>query len=394
MKISEIYIYPIKSLRGIPFSSAQATRTGFKYDRRFMLLKVVPSDNKGDEDDGKDNGDRNERVLKNMHVPHFPEMALFRTEIFGVDGKGRIRVSYISPSGSSSQEKEAQGKTLDIPLTPDTRGLEELAIMMHKSPTKGYDMGERYNRWFSEWFGYEVVLAYLGDGGGRAVLGTFAPARHVAHRRRGKIGVVGFGFAGGVVMAIATSMATGMSMGMGIGIALAAAVVMAGIVYVYVWRRGEDERITFADTAPYMVVSEKSVADVSCRMEGEEMDVRKFRANVVVEGAERAFEEDFWAELVVGESRVRLLLTANCVRCRSLDVDYATGKMGTGESGKVLKKLMGDRRVDSGAKYSPVFGRYGFLDGRSDSKTICVGDEVVVARTMKERAIHDWPGLA
>jgi glycine hydroxymethyltransferase len=62
--------------------------------------------------------------------------------------------------------------------------------------------------------------------------------------------------------------------------------------------------------------------------------------------------------------------------------------MGEGESGKVLKKLMADRRVDSGAKYSPVFGRYGFLDAGSDSRTVRVGDEVVVARRMQERSVY------
>ncbi|KAL2787448.1 serine hydroxymethyltransferase-domain-containing protein [Aspergillus keveii] len=386
----EIYIYPIKSLRGVPVTSAEVTRTGFKYDRRFMLLKVVPAE-------GAEGG----TTLKNMHVPHFPEMALFQTELFlpgsgsrSDESQGRVRVTFKggengekspstpTPNGRVTRSQSGNvhggkaepglgGRTIDIPLTPDTRGLEELAVMMHKSPTKGYNMGARYNAWFSERFGYDVVLAYLSEENWRGVLGTFSPAKHFAHKA----------YLGSSPWATLVS----------------GALIMGGFLgWFYV--KGEQakrERITFADTAPYMVVSETSVANVSERLEGgEEMDVRKFRANVVVEGAETAFEEDFWAELVVGESDgkesgVRLLLTANCVRCRSLDVDYATGKMGEGESGKVLKKLMADRRVDSGAKYSPVFGRYGFLDAGSDSRTVRVGDEVVVARRMQERSVYD-----
>ncbi|KAL4819016.1 serine hydroxymethyltransferase-domain-containing protein [Aspergillus spinulosporus] len=396
----QIYVYPIKSLRGVPLSSAQATRTGFKYDRRFMLLKVIPPDSK----DAK-----GEKTLKNMHVPHFPEMSLFRTELFepGSGDKGRIRVTYHPPGSESTEQvnETAYGKeeeALHIPLNPDTRGLKQLAVVMHRSPTKGYNMGPKYNEWFSKRFGYEVVLAYLGDGNGRAVLGTFAPGKHVAHKHQRQDLNLGYVAALLVVIGVLCIALTVMTpsplsfdfvtadfLGRRDGVAVMVAVGALLPAFLVLKRQStKDERITFADTAPYMVVSETSVANVSNRLEGEEMDVTKFRANIVVSGAERAFEEDFWAELVIGDAQVRLLLTANCVRCRSLDVDYKTGKMGTGESGKVLKKLMADRRVDTGAKYSPVFGRYAFLEGQSDLKMVRVGDEVIVARNMKERAIY------
>ncbi|KAL4749387.1 hypothetical protein BDW72DRAFT_204839 [Aspergillus terricola var. indicus] len=404
MKVSQIYVYPIKSLRGVPLSSAQVTRTGFEYDRRFMLLKVIPSDSK----DAK-----GEKTLKNMHVPHFPEMSLFRTELLepGSGDKERISVTYHPPGSESAEQVNETGygkeeRALDIPLHPDTRGLEQLAIVMHRSPTKGYNMGTKYNEWFSERFGYDVVLAYLGDGNGRAVLGTFAPGKHVAHKNQKQGLDLGFVAALLVVISvlyIALTMTTlspprfdfvaadffGRRDGIAVMVTLGA--LLPALLFLK-RQSTKDERITFADTAPYMVVSDTSVANVTNRMEGEEMDVRKFRANIVVSGAETAFEEDFWAELVIGDAQVRLLLTANCVRCRSLDVDYETGKMGTGESGKVLKKLMTDRRVDTGAKYSPVFGRYGFLEGQSDLKRVRVGDEVIVARNMKERAIYDGGG--
>jgi glycine hydroxymethyltransferase len=400
-----------------------------------MLLKVVPAE-------GAEGG----TTLKNMHVPHFPEMALFQTELLlpgsgssSDDSQGRVRVTFKggergekslstpTPNGRVTRSLSANGHggkaepglggtTLDIPLTPDTRGLEELAVMMHKSPTKGYNMGARCNAWFSERFGYDVVLAYLSEENWRGVLGTFPPAKHFAHKaylgsspwatatatatvRDPWIVIAGFVLV--AVLAVVLELRSGLTVFANKTVQLVSGALIMGGYLGWFYIRGEqlkNERITFADAAPYMVVSETSVANVSERLEGEEMDVRKFRANVVVEGAETAFEEDFWAELVVGKSEdkksgVRLLLTANCVRCRSLDVDYATGKMGEGESGKVLKKLMADRRVDSGAKYSPVFGRYGFLDARSDSKTVRVGDEVVVARRMQERSVYgEFPG--
>lgn len=152
-------------------------------------------------------------------------------------------------------------------------------------------------------------------------------------------------------------------------------------------RRRED-RITFADCAPYLVISETSVDNVSARLsDGEGMDRTKFRPNIVVSGAETAFEEDFWTALGIGSHGARLLLTGNCVRCQSLNVDFRTGKMGTGEAGGVFKKLMKDRRVDRGARFSPVFGRYSFLDRGAAGEAIRVGDEVEVLARGEERTV-------
>ncbi|PWY93327.1 MOSC domain protein [Aspergillus sclerotioniger CBS 115572] len=388
MQIGELYTYPIKSLQGITLSTAELTARGFPYDRRFMLLKVVYND------DGTS-------TKKNMHVPHFPEMSLFYTDLIypSMDGaeSGRIIVTYRPPD-------HAKSRTLEVPLQPDTRGLEELAIVMHQSPTKGYNMGERYNGWFSKCFGYEVVLAYLGPHS-RGVLGSFAPEKSVAHMSLNNSWVSMKAVGGLTIATLLLNWVVGpgeisvREMLPSLAATVVAVLLLGWTRYGGGWAR-KGERITFADTAPYLLVSRTSVADVSARLTGdEEMDVTKFRPNIVVAGAQTAFEEDFWAELKVGQDQgageglARLLLTANCVRCQSLNVDYATGKMGTGETGTVLKKLMKDRRVDKGARFSPVFGRYVFLDGKSDGQTVRVGDAVVVARRIEERMVYDWPGL-
>ena len=115
------------------------------------------------------------------------------------------------------------------------------------------------------------------------------------------------------------------------------------------------------------------------------MDISKFRPNIVVDGAPAEWEEDFWAEILVGKSRI--FLVHNCNRCQSINVDYMTGQFGVGESGSILKKLQKDRRVDKGAKYSPIFGRYGFLDMSNDGALISVGDEVTVARRNTQHTV-------
>jgi hypothetical protein len=41
--ISRLFLYPIKSCRGIPVDSAEITPLGFKNDRRYMLVETKPS---------------------------------------------------------------------------------------------------------------------------------------------------------------------------------------------------------------------------------------------------------------------------------------------------------------------------------------------------------------
>lgn len=59
----------------------------------------------------------------------------------------------------------------------------------------------------------------------------------------------------------------------------------------------------------------------------------------------------------------------------------------------MLKKLQSDRRVDKGAKWSPVFGRYGFWMGKGKEKEAVwsVGDKVKVTKVNTERTV--WSKL-
>ena len=58
--VSELFIYPVKSLGGITLNSANVTDRGFEHDRRWMLV------------DGKN------QFLSQRQIP---EMALLQTEI-------------------------------------------------------------------------------------------------------------------------------------------------------------------------------------------------------------------------------------------------------------------------------------------------------------------------
>ena len=129
--------------------------------------------------------------------------------------------------------------------------------------------------------------------------------------------------------------------------------------------------------------------------------MRRFRPNIVLaagsgsgedgNGDLAAWEEDFWKVLGLefeGEE-LEVELTANCVRCRSLDVDFRGGW----ERGarRVLKRLIADRRVDQGARWNPVFGRYGGV--RGEGGEVKVGAAVRVVERNEERTVLKWPGI-
>jgi uncharacterized protein YcbX len=287
-------------------------------------------------------GDPAKRYRK-MSVDRFNEMALFATEIQspGEKNNGSIRVTFLPPDGVE--------KTTSICLVPDVEDLTSFDVNLHGSETSAYRMPQDDSDWFSQCFGFEVVLVYLGPSL-RPVLFDLMP--RVSSMETSWLGLLRNGIFGPA---------------------------------------SRSEKITFADCSPYLVVSETSVDEVSKRLPSDQpMDVKKFRPNIVVSGAEEAWEEDYWAQLQfsphsLAEYKVSLTLERNCVRCTSLNVDYDQGKPCINESGQVLKLLQRDRRVDIGSKYAPVFGRYSFLSGAEG--TISVGDDVAVVGRNKERTV-------
>ncbi|KAI1179414.1 MOSC domain-containing protein [Nemania sp. FL0916] len=366
MKITEIYIYPIKSLAPLSVPRTRLRREGVEHDRRFMLLKV--------------NADG---TYKNIQIVHVPECALFHQRLDGDE----IVVTYHVPSPPIfTPEVPEQSTALRVPLSPKLEDRAVVDVSICGSSAPAYRMGDPYDSWFTACFGYEVILVYIGDHS-RDVL-AHKPGEHYLwrqHQPRPK-----GGWLSGISAYIPGGAGTGNVMP----------------------DKGSDQ-LVFNEIAPFLVTSKASLRDVSRRLpEGEDMDMRRFRPNIVVdgnpqdpgeggeeEGSLAAWEEDYWAELCVvrstGEEH-RLALTANCGRCLSINIDYDTGRPSQGEPGIVLKKLMADRRVDEGNKYSPIFGRYGFLapggsQGTNNGVEIAVGDHIHVTKRLDYRDSWAWP---
>ncbi|KAF5852681.1 hypothetical protein GGP41_008073 [Bipolaris sorokiniana] len=340
MEISEIYVYPIKSLRAIKLASAIATPHGFVHDRTFMLLEKTPTG------------------YKNMAVASYPQMTQFLQEISpsppsatsnahsNSSTDSTLTIHYLAHGATPNQS------SLTIPLNPPTTLLQTLEISLHGSPATAYRMPDPYNTWFTSCFGFPVELVYLGSS-----------------RRSPRFSN----------LTSSSSPTTSSSSASAPQIA---------------------QSLTFTDCAPYLITSSASLSSVSSRI-ASEMDITKFRPNILLSGAKEAWDEDYWSRIQIESEKAQteVALLHNCVRCKSINIDYATGKPGTGVKGEVLKRLQGDRRVDQGARWSPVFGRYGFWvgggKGREEKEEVVwrVGDKVRVTGVNRERTVWSWPNL-
>ena len=364
-----------------------------------------------------------------MTITYFSELSLFTQEFVALPktetrGNGTnqdmrdgtikqksFKVTYTPPQKRDNfHHTLAETRdSIEIPLEPEvdrlvaTGEIKRMEVNMHQSPTEAYMMPARFSEWFSEKLGWNVILAYLGPHR-RAVLGNVAPKTTLRDREipngndhgpTSWLGNLGAAWSG-----LSKSLQTDAQ------------------------PEARDPAITFADIAAYLVVTEESLAEVSSRLpEGVEMDVTKFRPNIVLSGAQKAWEEDFWGGIAIhtmaansrqdqqnGNSEseqatketAEIILTSNCGRCVSVNIDYTTGKAGAGEEGKILKKLSKDRRVDPGNKWCPIFGRYGFLRSSRDlsiasenkntsAKWVRVGSEVDVSVRNDERTVFGRP---
>ncbi|CAK1367087.1 uncharacterized protein RHO25_011793 [Cercospora beticola] len=357
MKIEGIYIYPVKALRAVELEEAQVTKHGFHHDRRFMMLHV----RKGE--DGKP-------TYKNMAVAYYPKSVLFFPSID--TEAGVLTITYKPPN-----EEE---KSLDLPLSPHTDDLEVVDVNLHGSPTKAYKMQQQYNDWLSSCYGFEVILTYLGPQY-RPVLMS---SSHNIQRKPNNNSSSSNNNASGWLSSItstATNLLTGTS-------------------------TSDPQLLTFTDVAPYLITSSKSMEDIHSRFpsttDPSSLDIIKFRPNIIVSGASAPWDEDYWGQITIKSSTsseatakpTRIDCIHNCGRCKSINIDYATGEPATNEAGELLKKLQKDRRIDPGVKYSPIFGRYSFLnDGESEGNVIRKGDEVEISKRVEERTKFDWEGL-
>ena len=135
MKISEIRVYPIKSLGGISLRSAEYDRRGFKLDRRWMLV-----DAKG----------------KFLTQREFPEMAVFQVSV----QKRGLKVT--APGGDS----------LVVPFEAD--GARSIGVSVWGSSCRGDLYGNTVEEFFSDSLGRSARLVKISDSRSRRISRYYA----------------------------------------------------------------------------------------------------------------------------------------------------------------------------------------------------------------------------
>ena len=136
-----------------------------------------------------------------------------------------------------------------------------------------------------------------------------------------------------------------------------------------------DAEIAFQDAFPFMGISEASHDWVNARIEGEPVDISRWRATKVFAGCD-AFEEDEMGAIVIGE--VSFVGYKLCDRCNVPGYDQTTGKIDSRPLGVLAHN--GRRWKDKSDKWKVWFGRNFVATSRG---YITVGDEVHVLQKAK-----------
>ena len=89
----------------------------------------------------------------------------------------------------------------------------------------------------------------------------------------------------------------------------------------------DTDPVSYADTAPFLLVSEASLAELNGQLP-QEVDMQNFRPNLVVKGC-AAGEEDRWQKILIGD--VILEQTEACKRCVMTTLDPLTGRQHPGQ---------------------------------------------------------------
>ncbi len=130
LRVSQLWIYPIKSLGGIRLSRTKVFPKGFEFDRRFMLIDESSS-----------------AITQRQH----PMMALFETTIL-----------------ESQLEIRFQTDTREIALRPQFSG-HEIKVNIWDDTASAFEPDEALSKWFSGKLGIPCRLVFFPESHARPV---------------------------------------------------------------------------------------------------------------------------------------------------------------------------------------------------------------------------------
>ena len=140
LQLSEIWIYPVKSLGGISLSTAQVTHRGLEHDRRWMLV----------DDQG---------VFLSQRTT--PELSLFKTEIIS----NHVVISHA--------EKAVDAIKISLETT-QVGTKESIKVVVWDDTIDAHEVDSAFSNWFSVLLKQSVRLVYMPDQSHRKVEAKFA----------------------------------------------------------------------------------------------------------------------------------------------------------------------------------------------------------------------------
>lgn len=144
LEVSELFIYPIKSLGGVSVTSAKVTDRGFQYDRRWMLV------------------DNSNSFLSQREVP---QMTLLQVQL--------------SDAGLTVQHKINKGERVYIPGSIEKP--EELTVQIWSDKCKAELVSPRLDEWFSDMLSLSCRLVYMPDSSKRRVDTRYATDKELTN---------------------------------------------------------------------------------------------------------------------------------------------------------------------------------------------------------------------
>jgi uncharacterized protein YcbX len=126
LQLSEIWVYPVKSLGGIQLEESKVTDRGLELDRRWLLV------------------DDNGRFLSQRE---HPELALFKPEIVGEF----LRITH-----------SVHLESIDIPLRPVFSDVAaKIKVMVWDDTIDAFEVNQIATNWFTKQLGISVRLVYM-----------------------------------------------------------------------------------------------------------------------------------------------------------------------------------------------------------------------------------------
>ena len=251
LTISELTIYPVKSMRAVALNLSEIEFGGLKNDRRWMVIDT------------------------NGHM---------------VTQRQQSRLCLIQPVLSKTGIVLTAVGKFDIRIdTPDSK--HNISVIVWEDTCNAYDAGDDAAQWLSEFLDIECRLVHFPQNEIRTVDQSYAL---------------------------------------------------------------KNDQTAFSDGFPILLISQASLDDLNAKLEVP-VPMHRFRPNIVIGGC-KAFAEDSWKQLKIGELILRIVKP--CSRCVIPSIDINTGE----RTSEPTKTLVSYRRHDK----KIFFGQNGIIDGASD----------------------------